>query len=99
MAKRSADEACLNEDNRDDDSDGEDGDEGGDGSEPKKATKRRRKINIEYIEDKSRRQITFSKRKAGLMKKVICFLKSPIFRLLIQILSLCLKTYPVRRTS
>ena len=30
----------------------------------------RRKINIEFIEDKSRRQITFSKRKAGLMKKV-----------------------------
>jgi len=29
----------------------------------------RRKINIEFIEDKSRRQITFSKRKAGLMKK------------------------------
>ena len=31
----------------------------------------RRKIPIEFIEDKSRRQITFSKRKAGLMKKVI----------------------------
>jgi hypothetical protein len=30
----------------------------------------RRKINIEYIDDKNRRQITFSKRKAGLMKKV-----------------------------
>jgi len=29
----------------------------------------RRKINIEYIPDKSRRQITFSKRKAGIMKK------------------------------
>lgn len=29
----------------------------------------RRKINIEYIEDKSRRHITFSKRKAGIMKK------------------------------
>jgi len=29
----------------------------------------RRKINIEYIQDKSRRQITFSKRKAGIMKK------------------------------
>lgn len=29
----------------------------------------RRKINIEFIEDKSRRHITFSKRKAGLMKK------------------------------
>jgi hypothetical protein len=29
----------------------------------------RRKIRIEYIEDKSRRHITFSKRKAGIMKK------------------------------
>lgn len=30
----------------------------------------RRKIRIEYIPDKSRRHITFSKRKAGIMKKV-----------------------------
>ena len=30
----------------------------------------RRKINIEYIDDKNRRNITFSKRKAGIMKKV-----------------------------
>eukprot|EP01086_Lenisia_limosa_P003939 TRINITY_DN18757_c0_g1_i1.p1 TRINITY_DN18757_c0_g1~~TRINITY_DN18757_c0_g1_i1.p1 ORF type:complete len:203 (-),score=38.24 TRINITY_DN18757_c0_g1_i1:70-678(-) len=29
----------------------------------------RRKINIEYIDDKNRRNITFSKRKAGIMKK------------------------------
>merc|ERR1712166_1546414 len=29
----------------------------------------RRKINIEFIEDKSRRHITFSKRKSGIMKK------------------------------
>lgn len=28
------------------------------------------KIKIEYIENKSRRHITFSKRKAGIMKKV-----------------------------
>jgi len=34
---------------------------------PKKAG--RRKISIEFIEDKSRRHITFSKRKAGIMKK------------------------------
>lgn len=40
----------------------------------------RRKIPIEFIEDKSRRQITFSKRKAGLMKKVfIIFMKFPTF--------------------
>ncbi|KAJ3121088.1 hypothetical protein HK098_003985 [Nowakowskiella sp. JEL0407] len=42
----------------------DDGD--GDGDEPKKG---RRKIKIEYIADKSRRHITFSKRKAGIMKK------------------------------
>lgn len=34
----------------------------------------RRKIKIEYIEDKNRRHITFSKRKAGIMKKVcLCY--------------------------
>lgn len=31
----------------------------------------RRKIEIKFIQDKSRRHITFSKRKAGIMKKVI----------------------------
>jgi len=35
----------------------------------KKKKQGRRKIKIEFIEDKSRRQITFSKRKAGIMKK------------------------------
>lgn len=39
--------------------------------------KGRRKIHIEYIEEKSKRHITFSKRKAGIMKKVglirVCF--------------------------
>lgn len=38
----------------------EDGDEG----------RERRKIEIKFISDKSRRHITFSKRKAGIMKKV-----------------------------
>lgn len=33
----------------------------------------RRKIKIEYIEDKNRRHITFSKRKAGIMKKVCLY--------------------------
>lgn len=32
----------------------------------------RRKISIEFIENKSRRHVTFSKRKAGLIKKVCC---------------------------
>ncbi|KAI7886338.1 SRF-TF-domain-containing protein [Lichtheimia hyalospora FSU 10163] len=46
-----------------DDNDSDDSDE--------KPSKRsgRRKIKIEYIEDKNRRHITFSKRKAGIMKK------------------------------
>ncbi|KAF9991361.1 transcription factor of the MADS box [Entomortierella chlamydospora] len=49
--------------------DGEDDDE--DDDEAPKSGKRagRRKIKIEYIEDKSRRHITFSKRKSGIMKK------------------------------
>jgi hypothetical protein len=46
----------------------EDDDSDGDGK-PEKRTGRR-KIKIEFIEDKSRRHITFSKRKAGIMKKV-----------------------------
>lgn len=36
----------------------------------------RRKIRIEYISDKSRRHITFSKRKAGIMKKVSSLLRA-----------------------
>ncbi len=42
-------------------------DDGGRGGERRAG---RRKIQIAYIEDKSRRHITFSKRKAGIMKKV-----------------------------
>lgn len=38
----------------------------------------RRKIKIEYIDDKSRRHITFSKRKAGIMKKVHFYFCSDI---------------------
>lgn len=37
-----------------------------------KPGRERRKIEIKFIQDKSRRHITFSKRKAGIMKKV-CF--------------------------
>lgn len=40
----------------------------GSGAGPSRAG--RRKIKIEFIDDKSRRHITFSKRKAGIMKKV-----------------------------
>ena len=44
----------------------------GNDSDSEKPARRsgRRKIKIEYIEDKNRRHITFSKRKAGIMKKV-----------------------------
>lgn len=38
--------------------------------EEEKGGRERRKIEIKFIEDKSRRHITFSKRKAGIMKKV-----------------------------
>ena len=37
-----------------------------------KPGRERRKIDIKFIQDKSRRHITFSKRKAGIMKKVCC---------------------------
>lgn len=53
------------EDEEDDDD--EDGPGAGKKSEKKAG---RRKIKIEFISDKSRRHITFSKRKAGIMKKV-----------------------------
>jgi len=41
----------------------------GKGDRPPQKRAGRRKINIEFIKDKSRRHITFSKRKAGIMKK------------------------------
>lgn len=47
---------------------GEEDDSDGSGMPDKRSG--RRKIKIEYINDKSRRHITFSKRKAGIMKKV-----------------------------
>ncbi|KAH9939810.1 SRF-TF-domain-containing protein [Amylocystis lapponica] len=46
------------------------GDDDDDEDKPKSDKKAgRRKIKIEFIQDKSRRHITFSKRKAGIMKK------------------------------
>ncbi|OCH90904.1 SRF-TF-domain-containing protein [Obba rivulosa] len=46
------------------------GDDDDDDEKPKSDKKAgRRKIKIEFIQDKSRRHITFSKRKAGIMKK------------------------------
>ncbi|KAG0311374.1 transcription factor of the MADS box [Linnemannia gamsii] len=51
--------------------DGDEDDEDDDGAKRPANAKRagRRKIKIEYIQEKSRRHITFSKRKSGIMKK------------------------------
>ena len=64
----SADLSFQHEDGEEDD--GEEDDDApvkGKGTDKKAG---RRKIKIEFINDKSRRHITFSKRKAGIMKKV-----------------------------
>ncbi|KIJ17760.1 hypothetical protein PAXINDRAFT_72316, partial [Paxillus involutus ATCC 200175] len=45
------------------------GDDEDEEEKPKDKKAGRRKIKIEFIQDKSRRHITFSKRKAGIMKK------------------------------
>ncbi|PLW10267.1 hypothetical protein PCASD_21204 [Puccinia coronata f. sp. avenae] len=47
----------------------EDEDDEDDVTSERKKNPGRRKIDIEYIQDKSKRHITFSKRKAGIMKK------------------------------
>jgi len=41
-----------------------------DEDKPRPARSGRKKIKIEYIQEKSRRHITFSKRRFGIMKKV-----------------------------
>ncbi|EJT98793.1 SRF-TF-domain-containing protein, partial [Dacryopinax primogenitus] len=51
------------------DDDGVDDDDDEDESPARTKKAGRRKIKIEFITDKSRRHITFSKRKAGIMKK------------------------------
>lgn len=48
-----------------------------DEEDDEKQGRERRKIEIKFIQDKSRRHITFSKRKAGIMKKV-CILLIPV---------------------
>lgn len=59
-----------------------------------KPGRERRKIEIKFIQDKSRRHITFSKRKAGIMKKVRFWSsKPPVF-----FLSLCAPREPILHT-
>lgn len=60
---------------------GESGADDDDEEEKPKSDKKagRRKIKIEFIQDKSRRHITFSKRKAGIMKKVRLQLSTSTF--------------------
>ena len=48
-----------------------------DDDDDEKGGRERRKIEIKFISDKSRRHITFSKRKAGIMKKVCSSASSP----------------------
>lgn len=60
--------AAMLEGLEEEESDDEEGGDGGYRGNEKRSG--RRKIKIEYIGDKSRRHITFSKRKAGIMKKV-----------------------------
>lgn len=51
-----------------------------DDDDDEKGGRERRKIEIKFITDKSRRHITFSKRKAGIMKKAChyCHLSSTV---------------------
>jgi pheromone receptor transcription factor len=56
-----------------------------------KPGRERRKIEIKFIQDKSRRHITFSKRKAGIMKKVRRASSPP------RVLFLFASPYPISR--
>lgn len=55
-----------------------------DDDDDEKGGRERRKIDIKFISDKSRRHITFSKRKAGIMKKVSFLLLTELDRPLAQ---------------
>lgn len=59
-----------------------------------KPGRERRKIEIKFIQDKSRRHITFSKRKAGIMKKVRVALFTSLTCLDSQLLSRRLTSCP-----
>ncbi|SCZ99774.1 BZ3501_MvSof-1269-A2-R1_Chr12-2g03476 [Microbotryum saponariae] len=57
------------EDDDDEDEEGEGEGEGGEGARATRTTRTTRKIDIEYIDDKAKRHVSFTKRKQGLMKK------------------------------
>jgi len=63
-----------------------------DDDDEEKGGRERRKIEIKFISDKSRRHITFSKRKAGIMKKV----RRPVFHCAIDLLGLPARRIPQR---
>lgn len=65
-----ATQPVINFQHEEGDDDGDDDDDEGGSKKPADKKSGRRKIKIEFINDKSRRHITFSKRKAGIMKKV-----------------------------
>ena len=67
LPQQDSNRGTKREHEEDDAADSEEEDSGGPKTEKRAG---RRKIKIEYIDDKSRRHITFSKRKAGIMKKV-----------------------------
>ena len=89
-------ETSFQHEDGEDEDDEDDDDGGGGGGGAKKADKKagRRKIKIEYINDKSRRHITFSKRKAGIMKKARF-----VFCVLLLETRLVLRVYMLRPTN
>lgn len=64
-----AQQPIINFQHEEGDDDGDDDDDETGSKKPADKKSGRRKIKIEFINDKSRRHITFSKRKAGIMKK------------------------------
>jgi len=61
-----------------------------------KPGRERRKIEIKFIQDKSRRHITFSKRKAGIMKKVRMQASASLVVGRVPVLSRCVKARGIR---
>lgn len=69
-AKRTMEDAEL--EGEDDEEEEEEGVKGKNANKRNATSTGRRKISIQYIDDKSKRHVSFTKRKSGLMKKVRC---------------------------